>query len=86
MVEYTLPPMPAMSGLIASSLDKPFDEKDDTEPAVGEDTNSLESVMITAGTFPAATSFRIAAPASLEVNAEGMKLDPNMSRIMSLLE
>jgi hypothetical protein len=86
MVEYTLPPMPPISGLIASSLDSPLDENDDTVPAVGDETISLVSVITTSGTFPAAISFRIAAPASLEVNAEGMKLEPNIFSILSSLE
>ena len=86
MVEYILPPMPPMSGLIASSLDSPFDENDDTVPAVGDENMSLVFVITTCGTFPAAISFRIAAPARLEINAEGMKSEAKTFCMLSSLE
>ena len=74
MVEYTLPPMPPISGFIASSFDNPTDENEDTVPAV--DTGTSMRFMTTTGTLSTETSLTIAAPALLEMNAEGMKRDP----------
>ena len=75
-MEYTLPPMPPMSGLMASSLVSPLDEKDDTEPAVDDETKPPAAAITTAGVCPAATAATIAAPASWEIKAEGMEGEP----------
>ena len=75
MVEYTLPPMPPMSGLMASSLDSPLDEKVDTEPAVDDETKLSVAAITTAGVWPATTAATIAAPASWEIKAAGMEAE-----------
>jgi hypothetical protein len=52
MVEYTWPPIPPISGFMASSLESPADEKEDTVPAVGTDSiNSSPFLMTTTGTL-----------------------------------
>ena len=78
-MEYTLPPMPPMSGLMASSLVSPLDEKEDTEPAVDDETKPLVAAITTAGVWPAATAATIAAPASRAIKAVGKKGYPLMS-------
>ena len=82
IVEYTLPPMPPMSGLMASSLDSPLDEKDDTEPPVDNEIKlppAAAAAITTAGVWPAATAATIAAPASRAIKAVGKKGYPLMS-------
>ena len=75
MVEYTLQPIPPMSGFIARSLDSPIDENDVSCQRLA---TKIFVITTCCGTFPAAISFRIAAPARLEINAEGMKSEPNI--------
>ena len=67
--------MPPMSGLVASSLDSPLDENDVSCQRLA---TKIFVITTCCGTFPAAISFRIAAPARLEINAEGMKSEPNI--------